>query len=206
MSFDLLDYRRQVFLHYFQIRSSKIAPEEQALIFRKQRDQLFAHHAQSALSEDQKKSFSGLDYYDYDPQWNINARLDFDIESEEFEIPLRDDGGFRMKRLAYARFTHASKEYRLSLFWVLGYSGGLFLPFRDESSKSGEIFEGSRYLIDTMKGADLGGDSQSIRLDFNFAYNPSCAYNAAWDCPLAPQENWLEIAVLAGEKAFHLIK
>ena len=206
MSFDLLDYRRQIFSHYAQIRSSKLAPEQQAKIFREQRDQLFANHAQSALSEKQKKSFLKLDYFDYDPLWNKSAHLDFDFEPKEFEITLKDDAGFRMQRFAYARFTHDSNEVRLTLFWVLGYGGGLFLPFRDESRKSGETYPGSRYLLDTIKGADLGGSRDRINLDFNFAYNPSCAYNSAWDCPLAPQENYLEIPVLAGEKAFHLNK
>lgn len=206
MSFDLLDYRRQVFSQYSQIRSSNLTPEEQSIIFRKQRDQLFARHRQSALSKEQKNSFSKLDYFDYDPLWNKNAVLDFDIQPEEFEIELRDEGSFRIQRLAYARFTHDSKKFRLSLFWVLGYGGGLFLPFRDASGKSGETYSGSRYLFDTIKGADLGCSGERINLDFNYAYNPSCAYNAVWDCPLAPQENYLDISVLAGEKAFHLAK
>lgn len=202
MPLELLDYRRQVFSHYLQLRSSQEAPEVRLAEFRKRRDELFAYHSQSALSSEQKKGFKGLDYFDYDPQWEKMARLDFDIEHEEFEIGLRDDGSFRMKRLAQAFFIHEKKEYRLSLYWLSGYGGGLFLPFRDESRKSGETYGGSRYLLDTIKGADLGDHQGMLNLDFNYAYNPSCAYHAAWDCPLAPQENWLDTSILAGEKAF----
>ena len=202
MSIDLLDYRRQVFSHYAQIRSSELPSAEQAELFRSQRDELFANHPQSALSEKQKKSFSSLNYFDYNPDWNKTAHLDFNIEHSDIEMELIDDGTFRMQRLAYAHFVHDSTQHRLTVFWLLGYGGGLFLPFRDESRKSGEIYPGSRYLIDTIKGADLGNSKAQLNLDFNYAYNPSCAYNELWDCPLAPQENWLDIAVMAGEKDY----
>jgi uncharacterized protein (DUF1684 family) len=84
---------------------------------------------------------------------------------------------------------------------VQGYGGGLFLPFRDQTSRA-QTFGGGRYLYDTIKGADLGAGDQEIPLDFNFAYNPSCAYNAQWVCPLAPQENNLNMPITAGEKRF----
>ena len=60
-------------------------------------------------------------------------------------------------------------------------------------------YGGGRYLIDTVKGADLGGDGGRLILDFNFAYNPSCAYDPAWACPLAPAGNTLRRSLLAGE-------
>ena len=204
MSMDLLDYRLQVFSHYAQIRSSSKTPEKQAAIFRGQRDLLFANHPQSALSEKQKHSFIKLDYFEYDPLWKKKAILDFNLEPKEFEVALKDDGSFRMRRLAYAHFAHNSEQVKLSLFWLSGYAGGIFLPFRDASRKTGDTYPGTRYLFDTIKGADLGSSRESINLDFNFAYNPSCAYNPAWDCPLAPEENWLAIPVFAGEKAFRL--
>jgi uncharacterized protein (DUF1684 family) len=86
---------------------------------------------------------------------------------------------------------------------VQGYGGGLFLPFKDQTNRT-ETFGGGRYLYDTIKGADLGANEQEMLLDFNFAYNPSCAYNTQWVCPLAPQENTLNCAVIAGEKRFTL--
>jgi uncharacterized protein len=82
-----------------------------------------------------------------------------------------------------------------------GYSGGLFLPFRDATSGN-ETYGAGRYLLDTAKGADLGGDAASweLLLDFNLAYNPSCAYEPHWNCPLAPPENTLRQAVRVGER------
>jgi uncharacterized protein len=89
----------------------------------------------------------------------------------------------------------------LSLFWMEGYSGGLFLPFRDATSGA-ETYAAGRYLLDTAKSADLGGDPQrgSLILDFNFAYQPSCAFDPQWACPLAPPENRLDLPVRAGER------
>jgi hypothetical protein len=130
--------------------------------------------------------------------------LDWEPEDdgEIFEVPLQEDGLFRMRRAGVVHFVIEGEECRLSLFWVEGYGGGLFLPFRDASGATGESYPGSRYLLDTIKGADLGSQDGKLVLDFNFAYNPSCAYHHRWHCPLAPQENWLQVAVRAGEKAY----
>jgi hypothetical protein len=89
----------------------------------------------------------------------------------------------------------------LSLFWMSGYAGGLFLPFRD-STNGRETYGAGRYLLDAAKSADLGGDplAGTLVLDFNFAYQPSCAFDPRWACPLAPPENHLDIAVRAGER------
>jgi hypothetical protein len=89
----------------------------------------------------------------------------------------------------------------LTLYWVEGYGGGLFLPFKDLTN-GGKTYGGGRYLYDTIKGADLGAGNGALVLDFNYAYNPSCAYNPRWICPLPPRENALYAAVEAGELAF----
>src|SRR6266511_4119281 len=92
----------------------------------------------------------------------------------------------------------------LTLFWTLGYGGGLFLPFRDAAAGR-ETYGAGRYLTDTIKGTFGRGvvvDGDRVVLDFNYAYNPSCAYNPRWACPLAPPENWLEEPIRAGERAF----
>ena len=88
----------------------------------------------------------------------------------------------------------------LEAFWLDAYGGGLFVPFRDATC-GGETYGGGRYLLDTAKSADLGADADGqLILDFNFAYHPSCAWDAAWACPLAPPGNRLEAAVRAGER------
>jgi uncharacterized protein (DUF1684 family) len=89
----------------------------------------------------------------------------------------------------------------LSVFWVMGYGGGIFLPFRDQTYQK-ETYGGGRYLLDTIKHADLGGDSSGLVIDFNYAYNPSCAYNPRWVCPLSPIENRLSVPIRAGELNF----
>jgi uncharacterized protein len=100
-----------------------------------------------------------------------------------------------------ATFMVDNRPTSLSLFWILGYGGGVFLPFRDATNGK-ETYGGGRYLLDTIKHADLGLENRKLVLDFNFAYNPSCAYHPRWDCPLAPAENWFKIPVQGGEKAF----
>jgi uncharacterized protein (DUF1684 family) len=104
-----------------------------------------------------------------------------------------------MQRAGVVRFPWMAAEQRLTLFRLLGYGGGLFLPFRDKSELS---YQGTRYLLDTIKGADQGMEQGKLVVDFNFAYNPSCAYHPRWICPLAPAENWLGVAINAGEQAY----
>ena len=107
-----------------------------------------------------------------------------------------------MTRIACVHFDHDNIEHTVGLYWINGYGGGLFLPFRDLTNSNG-TYGGGRYLYDSIKGSDLGRIGDNIILDFNFSYNPSCAYNDQWVCPLAPRENHLQIAVTAGERMLH---
>ena len=84
------------------------------------------------------------------------------------------------------------------MWWLASYGGGVFVPLKD-STAGATTYGGGRYLIDTVKGADLGGHDGTLVLDFNFAYNPSCAYDPMWACPLAPAGNVVDAAVTAGE-------
>jgi hypothetical protein len=89
----------------------------------------------------------------------------------------------------------------LTLYWIGGYGGGAFLPFLDATSGT-KTYGGGRYLIDSIKSADLGADAAGRTiLDFNFAYNPSCYYSPRWVCPLAPRANRLPRPITAGERA-----
>lgn len=200
-SLTLADYRRRVQTIYAGVRAGADRPEEAWQVWQAERENLFAGHPQSALSEAQRADFVPLAYYDYDPAWRLTVEVET-AEAEVFEVPLQADGLFRMRRVGQVRFDVNGEACRLSLFWVEGYGGGLFLPFRDTSWKEGATYPGSRYLLDTIKGADLGMEGSKLVLDFNFAYNPSCAYHYRWHCPLAPQENWLEAAVPAGEQDY----
>jgi uncharacterized protein (DUF1684 family) len=104
----------------------------------------------------------------------------------------------RFRRFGAVRFRVAGGPHELSLYWLEGYGGGIFLPFAD-TTRGSETYGGGRYLLDTVKGADLGEADGQLVLDFNFAYNPSCAYDPRWVCPLSPPENRLDVAVRAGE-------
>jgi len=104
------------------------------------------------------------------------------------------------------RFVLGGEDCALTLYWIDVYGGGLFLPFRDRTAPR-ETYGGGRYLIDTVKGSNFPsmtreGAAVRITLDFNYAYNPSCAYHYRWACPLAPPENHLSVAVRAGERVF----
>ena len=116
-------------------------------------------------------------------------------------VALDDDGELRRLPVARTRGLAARLGKELTLWWIEGYVGGPFLPFRDATSGS-ESYGGGRYLLDAIKGADLGlGSGGRLVLDFNIAYNPSCALDDRWVCPLAPPENSLPVAVRGGERA-----
>ncbi len=107
---------------------------------------------------------------------------------------------FPFSKVGTARFALDDAEHSLALLWNEGYGGGLFVSFQDETSGR-ETYPAARYLLDTVKGADLGTNGSLLVLDFNFAYNPSCAYDSSWACPLAPPESRLHVSVRAGEQA-----
>jgi uncharacterized protein (DUF1684 family) len=198
---DLADYRREVSDLYAKVRDVSLPPEHRWEAFRRGRDQLFGTHPQSALSAAQKETFSGLDYFPYDPAYRFLVEVDSEVQNEILEADIPDEGLFRHRRIGRVHLTALGQGVTLSLFWVLGYGGGLFLPFRDATNQE-STYGGGRYLLDTIKHADLGVEAGKLVLDFNFAYNPSCAYNARWTCPLAPVENWLEVPIPVGEKRF----
>jgi uncharacterized protein (DUF1684 family) len=221
----LLDYRRSVANIYADLRRSDLSDEETCRRFRAQRDHLFASHPQSALSEVQRANFKALPYYPYDPKWRLVLPVNTKVEQETIKVELQGDGLVRMQRFGQIEFEVAGRAVSLSLFWVLGYGGGIFLqglinaiivfkkfwvldygggiflPFRDLTNEE-TTYGGGRYLLDTIKHADLGHEDNRLVIDFNYAYNPSCAYNPRWHCPLAPRENWLPVAISAGEQRY----
>lgn len=204
--FSLAHWRRTVAEMYATVGRTPPADQPQAWErFRAARDDLFRFHSQTPLTPEQRVHFSDLACYPYDPTWRMTGTLDRDVERETFSTDLGPDGLLRYTRVARVRFTVDGRSAALSLFWIEGYGGGLFLPFRDATGDR-ETYSGGRYLYDTIKGADLGVGAEEIVLDFNYAYNPSCAYNDQWVCPLSPPENRLSFAVKAGEKAFRFAR
>lgn len=194
---ELLDYRRHVFELYRNVREAGSAQAYGG--FRRERDALFRTHPQSALDAEQKTRFTGLHYYAYDPAYRVSGRIETDVEPVSFTYDLADDGPTLVRQFARVTFDLPTGSGSLGLFWVAGYGGGLFLPFGDATNGS-TTYGGGRYLYDTIKGADLGAGPDTILLDFNYAYHPSCCYNPRWVCPLAPPQNRLAFAVPAGEQ------
>lgn len=196
---DLLDYRRTVFNLYSKIRELGTNSTEAYQEWIGVRNQLFAEHSQSALDDTQKATFSGLAYWNYQPAYRVLAKLDTDVDPIEYEISAGDDGYVTIKQVGKVNFLLPTGKGSLGVFWIKGYGGGIFIPFKDATNNQ-QTYGGGRYLYDTIKGADLGSIADQLVLDFNYSYHPSCFYNPRWVCPLAPQQNHLEIAVEAGEK------
>lgn len=186
---ELLDYRRSVSRIYAGARGETAgSPPDQAARsqhFRIERDALLKNHPQSPLSETDREHFSGLGYFDYDPSLRFSLAVERDVEPGTLEIALQDDGPLRLERFGKVRFGIGDDELALTLFWISGYGGGVLLPFKDGTSGQ-ETYGGGRYLLDTIKHADLGSENGRLIVDFNYAYNPSCAYDPRWHCPLSP--------------------
>jgi uncharacterized protein (DUF1684 family) len=195
---DLLDYRRRVNALYAGVRDSKEDPMLRWEAFVKGRDDLFRTHSQSAISEEIKPEFKGIKYYRYNPSLRFVLPVAPDEGDKIIEVEVAGDGLIRMKRFGKIYFSVAGEAVSLSLYWMMGYGGGIFLPFRDGTCGK-ETYGGGRYLLDTIKGADLGDENGQLVIDFNYAYNPSCAYDPRWECPLAPLENRLSVPIRAGE-------
>jgi hypothetical protein len=196
---DLLDWKRRIFGIYAEIRA---AADAKAVWSRWQavRDELFATHPQSPLPLADRTVFTGLPYFDYDPRARVLADV-LSANPEHYDIATsgEQEGSYGFTRFAVARFELSGQPAELELYWLDGYGGGLFLSFRDGTSGS-ETYGAGRYLLDTVKGADLGMDGERLVLDFNFAYNPSCAYDPQWVCPLVPPPNRLSFPIRAGER------
>jgi uncharacterized protein (DUF1684 family) len=190
---DLLDWKRHVFQLYARIRETS-DPEAGWREWCETRANLFRGHPQSPVPADERGSFGGPFVYEYDPAWRLLAEVE-SMEEEHFELPSSDGATMAFRRFARAR----AGEVSLELYWLEGYGGGLFLPFADGTSCD-ETYGAGRYLIDTVKGADLGLADGRLVLDFNFAYQPSCAYDTRWTCPLAPAANRLAVRIEAGER------
>ena len=193
----LLDWKRRIFDLYASIRADP-DPERAWGAWRATRDGLFRSHPQSPIPREERDSFAGLPFFDYDPASRVLAAVE-PAESVLREIATSGEEPYTFRRFARARFELAGEERTLDMFWLEGYGGGVFVSFADATSGR-ETYGACRYLLDTVKGADLGDLDGRLVLDFNFAYNPSCSYDPRWVCPLAPPENRLPVPVRAGER------
>jgi uncharacterized protein (DUF1684 family) len=193
---DLLDWKRRIFALYEEIRASD-DPELAWTTWRDTREHLYRTHPQSPLPPTDRGAYENA-YFAYDPAYRVRAEM---AEAPPIRTPLPASRGdnFSFSRIGLVRFELAGERHQLELHWNEGYGGGILLAVTDTLSGS-ETYGGGRYVLDTVKGADLGGDDTLV-VDFNFAYNPSCAFDPRWSCPLAPPANRLAIPLRVGEKA-----
>ena len=193
---DVADWRREVFALYAEVRASTdlYAAHDQ---WRRGRDRLFAEHPSTPLLPEDRAVFTGLPVRPYDPDWRFTVPL-LPAEPARIEVETGTDGVVPFERIGLVSIPSLGT---LDVWRLASYGGGLFIPVKDAlAGRPGGTYGGGRYLVDTVKGADLGSSASELVLDFNFAYNPSCAYDPAWACPLAPAGNVVDVEIPVGER------
>jgi uncharacterized protein (DUF1684 family) len=214
----LADWRRRVAALYVEVRRLLATDREAALAFwRSERELLYRGHPQSPVPPGKRTAFRAL-HFPTDPALRFEVVVEPDTPADLvappggsatplgftaalLQLPVSGGGQMGFRRIGSVTIPFPGGARRLALFWMEGYAGGLFLPFRD-ATNGHETYGAGRYLLDAAKSADLGGDVTrgTLLVDFNFAYQPSCAFDPRWACPLAPPENWLDIPIRAGER------
>jgi len=188
---ELADWRRQVSETYARVRAAADA-EVAWEIWRAEKSRLHRSHPQSPVPPGNRHE--PLATFAYDPGWRCLGSFDAVEPSPAASEPVPL---MRVGRVSFP--LHDGGRGSLDVFWPDEYGGGLFIPFGDATNGT-STYGGGRYLLDGAKGADLGVETGSLVLDFNFAYHPSCVHDERWICPLAPPSNRLPIAVEAGER------
>ena len=197
----LQDWRRRMFGLYAGVRHLSVHdPAEGHDLWKSGRDELFAGHPQSPLLPDDRAVFTGLTVSRYDPDWRFELEVRRPEEPARMLIDDSSDGPIPFSLVGTVRIPYLGT---LDVWRLRTYGGGLFLPVKDAlAGQPGGTYGGGRYVLDTVKGADLGSgaDDDSLIVDFNFAYNPSCVYDPSWSCPLAPAGNTLRDDIPVGER------
>jgi uncharacterized protein (DUF1684 family) len=171
--------------------------------YRDQKDEQFAESRQSPLPPDERAEFDGLDYFEPDPDYRVEATVETVDSDETVTMETSTEGEQLYHRATRLSFevpdaSGEATEATLVAYQRVDHDGGsLFVPFRDKTTGQ-QTYPGGRYMELHAEG-DLE-DGAEVPLDFNLAYSPFCAYSDAYECPLPPRENWLEIAIPAGER------
>ncbi|MCL4559340.1 MAG: DUF1684 domain-containing protein [Chloroflexi bacterium] len=165
-------------------------PATELEAFRREKDYFFASDPQSPLTREQKKSFHGLSYFPENPSLRLEVPLEEFPQKEELQMQTSTGDVQTYRRYGRIRFNVDGQDTELTIYQD---PHGLFLPFVDSLAGS-ETYGAGRYLEPRQLPKGL------VRVDFNLAYNPYCAYNEHWSCPLTPFENRLKVPIRAGEK------
>lgn len=198
---ELLDWRRQVSELFAEVRQRNPSRRSTLAWFRARKDALYRTHPRSPIPPLERRSFKGLAYWPHDPDARVVARFRPERSEDTQAHERLDPGETALLAIGWLEFVYRGRECVLGAYWMQGYAGGLFVPFRDATSGL-ETYGGGRYALDSIKSADLGSDwkASTVVIDFNYAYHPSCTFSPRWVCPLAPPTNTLPIPVNAGER------
>ncbi|MBV9281305.1 MAG: DUF1684 domain-containing protein [Chloroflexi bacterium] len=170
------------------------AHEEHHLVeYRTAKDEYMREDPHSPLSDEQRSTFAGLAYYPFNPALHLHLPLDREVPAGVVTMEASVGESQEFRRAGKIHFEVGGQPAALTIFQDA--EGGLFLPLRDATSGK-ETYGAGRYLEPEMV------DEETVHVDFNYLYNPFCAYNEAYSCPLPPRENWLRVPVEAGEKNF----
>jgi uncharacterized protein (DUF1684 family) len=162
--------------------------------FRAEKDAFMRESHHSPLPEEERGSFQGLSYFPFNPDLIVEAPLDTNVSEEPVTMETSTGSSRTYRRAGKVRFEVEDQPAEVTIY--TGPEGDLFLPIRDATSGK-ESYGAGRYLE-----PEPLGDGQ-MRVDFNYLYNPYCAYSERWSCPLPPVENWLRVPIQAGEKVYH---
>jgi uncharacterized protein len=195
----LVDWRRRVAALYAAVRAES-SPAAGHALWRAGRDELMREHPQSPLLPGDELRRTGIPCWPYDPDLRFEVELEPESAPEPAMLTLQTGGTERtmLRRIGTVSLP-APVQGTLDVWWMEQYAGGVFLPVRDGTAGT-TSYGGGRYLLDTAKGADLGADGAMLVVDLNFLYHPSCRYNPAWQCPLAPPGNTIAHTIEAGER------
>ena len=219
------DWRRQISTLYAEVRGMAANDPAIALAhWRAVRERLFREHPQSPIPAEARATFQAH-HFAYDPALRSEVVLQPAPPTGPgpltgpgapangpgappngpagiaLELPENGSEHLAFNRIGRIQIPLPGGLRSLSVFWMASYAGGLFIPFRDATNGT-ETYGAGRYVIDSAKGADLGGDPArgTLIIDFNFAFQPSCAFDPRFACPLAPPENRLDVPIRAGER------
>ncbi|WP_096389786.1 DUF1684 domain-containing protein [Halopenitus persicus] len=165
---------------------------------RAEKDEFFGDHPQSPIPPERRDSFDGLAYFDPAPDYRVPATVTVHDDPEPLELETTAGPNVRYLRVVTFAFELHGTDLTLAAYRQEGEpDAALFVPFRDKTTGQ-ETYHNGRY-IELEPDGELD-DGDEVTIDFNLAYNPFCAYTETFSCPLPPEENWLEVAVYAGER------
>jgi uncharacterized protein len=194
---ELADWRRAMSELYAAVRAED-RPERGHALWRSGRDKLLREHPQSPLRRSDPLRVTGLPCWPYDPALRFTIELRPPPEPATRLVPTDGDGSTKLRLIGRLELP-APVGATIDAWWLQQYAGGLFIPLRDGTAGD-TSYGGGRYALDTAKGADLGGGPGTVVVDLNFLYHPSCRYDSAWQCPLAPAGNTIGARIEAGER------